>query len=113
MKMAERSSKYHAVKRLRNLKRRRARERGNITRFATEVGRFNDITAPEDYEYYQDRLREALDRLTGLDDEIHELNDDREHDADVQKCEEYIESATGATLIVHRTAQTTHQHRNT
>jgi len=62
-----------AVKRLHNLKRRRARERGNITPFVTEVWRFNDITALEDYEYFQDRLREALGQLTSLDDEIHEL----------------------------------------
>ena len=41
-----------AVKGLHNLKRRRARERGNITRFVTEVGRFTDTTALEDYEYY-------------------------------------------------------------
>ena len=33
-----------AVKRLHNLKRRCAREMGNITWFAKEVGRFNDIT---------------------------------------------------------------------
>ena len=45
------------------------------------VGRFNDITTREDYEYYQDRLREALGRLTSLDDEIHELINDREYDA--------------------------------
>jgi len=82
-----------AVTRLHNLKRRRARERGNITRFVTEVGRFNDITALEDYEYHQEGLHEALGRLTSLDDKIHELIDDREYDADVQKCEEYIESA--------------------
>jgi hypothetical protein len=31
-----------AVKTLHNLKRRRARERGNITRFVTEVVRFTD-----------------------------------------------------------------------
>jgi hypothetical protein len=81
-----------------NLKRRRARERGNITGFVTEVGRFTDTTALEDYEYYQDRLREALGQLTSLDDEIHELIDDSEYDVDVQKCEEYIESAKRAIL---------------
>jgi hypothetical protein len=34
-----------------------------------------------------------LDWLTSLDDKIHELIDDREYDADLQKCEEYIEAA--------------------
>jgi len=86
VKNATLNSPVHKLQRL-ILKRRRARERRNITHFATEVGKFNDITAPQDYEYYQDKLREALGRLTGLDDEIHELIDDRECDADVQKCE--------------------------
>jgi transcription elongation GreA/GreB family factor len=87
-----------ASKRLHNLKRRRARERGNITRFVTEVGTFTDTTTLEDYEYYKDRLHETLGRLTSLDDEIHELLDDSEYDADLQTCEEYIESAKRAIL---------------
>jgi hypothetical protein len=49
-----------ADKRLHNLKRRHTRERGNITRFLTEVGRFTDTTTLEDYEYYKDRLHETL-----------------------------------------------------
>ena len=60
-----------AGKKLHNLKRRRARERGNITCFVTEVGNFTDTTTLEDYEYYKDRLQETLGRLTSLDDEIH------------------------------------------
>jgi len=60
-----------AGKKLHNLKRRRTRERGNITRFVTEVGNFTDTTTLEDYEYYKDRLQETLGRLTSLDDEIH------------------------------------------
>ena len=79
-----------ADKRLRNLKRRRTRERGNITRFVTEVRKFTDTTTLEDYEYYKDRLHNSLSQLTSLDDEIHELLDDSEYDADLQKCEEYI-----------------------
>jgi hypothetical protein len=79
-----------AGKRLHNLKRRRVRERGNITRFVKEVGKFTDTTSLEDYEYYEDRLHETLGRLTSLDDEIHELLDDSEYDKDLQKCEEYI-----------------------
>jgi len=43
-----------------------------------------------------------MGRLTGLDDEIHELMDDSEYDADVQKCEEYIESAKRAILWTSR-----------
>jgi hypothetical protein len=95
-----------AVKRLHNLKRRRARERGNVTRFVTGVGRFTHSTAMEDYEYYQDRLREALRRMTGLDEEIHELMDDCEYNADVHKCEEYIESAKRAILRISRQMET-------
>jgi hypothetical protein len=79
-------------KRLQNLKRISARERGNITRFATEVGKFTDTTTQEDIECYKNRLHETLGRLTSLDDEIHELLDDNEYDADLQKFEEYIES---------------------
>jgi hypothetical protein len=70
-----------AGKRLHNLKRRRARERGNITRFVTEVRKFTDTRTLEDYEYYQDRLRETFGRLTSL-------GDDNEYDADLQTCEE-------------------------
>jgi len=66
------------------------RERGNITRFVKEVGKFTDTTTLEDYEYYKDRLHETMGRLTSLDDEIHELLDDSEYDKDLQKCEEYI-----------------------
>jgi hypothetical protein len=64
--------------RLHNLRRRRARERGNITRFVTEVRKFTDTKILEDYECYKDRLHETLGRLTSLDDEIHELLDDSE-----------------------------------
>jgi hypothetical protein len=91
-----------AGKRQHNLKRKRARERGNITRFVTEVGKFTDTTTIEDYEYYQDRLREGLGRLTSLDDDIHELIDDSEYDADVQICEEYMEYAIRTILRTSR-----------
>ena len=43
-----------------------------------------------------------MGRLTGLDDEIHELMYDSEYDAGVQKCEEYIESAKRAILRTSR-----------
>ena len=89
-----------AGKKQHNLKRRRTRERGNITPFVMEVGNFTDTTTLEDYEYYKDRLHETLGRLTSLDDEIHQLLEDRVYDADLQKCEEYIESAKRAILRV-------------
>jgi hypothetical protein len=92
----------NAGKGLHNLKRRRAREQGNITSFVTEVGKFTDTTTLEDYTYYKDRLHETLGRLTSLDDEIRELLDDSECDADLQKCEKYIESAKHATLRTSR-----------
>ena len=41
-----------------------------------------------------------MSQLTSLDDEIHELLDDSEYDADLQKCEEYIESAKRAILRI-------------
>jgi hypothetical protein len=91
-----------ASKTLHNFKRRRARERGNIARFATQVGTFTDTTTLDDYEYYKDRLHETLGRLTSLDDEIHELLDNSEYDADLQTCEEYIESAKRAILRTSR-----------
>jgi hypothetical protein len=76
-----------AGKRLHNLKRRCARERGNITSFITEVGKFTDTTTLEDYEYYKDKLHETLGRLTSLDNVIHKFLDDSEYDVDLQKCE--------------------------
>jgi len=54
--------------------------------------KFTDTTTREDCVYYTDRLCETLGRLTLLDDKVHELLDDSECDADLQKCEEYIES---------------------
>jgi len=41
-------------------------------------------------------MQDAVKRLNNLKRR-------REYDADLQKCEEYIESATRATLIVQRT----------
>jgi len=102
MNTEEVNTKFHmqdaeASKKLPNFKRRRARERRNITLFVTEVGKSTDTTTLEDCEYYNERTRETLGRLTSLD-EVHELLDDSECDADLQKCEEYIESAKCAVL---------------
>jgi len=41
----------NAGKRLYNLRRRRARERRNITSFVTDIGRFTDTTIVEEYKY--------------------------------------------------------------
>jgi hypothetical protein len=87
-------------KRIHNLKRRRARERGNITRFVMELGKFTDTTTLEDYEYYKDGLHDTLGRLTSLDDEMQEFLDS-ECDADLHKCEGYIESAKRASYGLH------------
>jgi hypothetical protein len=69
-------------KRLHNLKRRCTREGSNIPRFVTEVHKYTDSTKLEDCEYYNDRLRETLNRQILIDDEVHELLDDSEYDAD-------------------------------
>jgi hypothetical protein len=65
-----------------------------------------DTTTLVDYEYYKDRLHEILGQLTSLDGEIHELLDDSEYDADLQKCKEYIESAKRAILRTSRQMET-------
>jgi len=91
-----------AGKRLYNFRRTRTSERGSITHFITQVRKFTDTTTLEDFEYYKDRLHETLGRLTSLDDEILELLDDSEYDADLQKCEEYIQSAKRAILRTSR-----------
>ena len=80
------------------MKQRNARERESITCLVTEVGKFTDTMTLEDWEYYNDRLRYTLGRLTSLDDEVHKLLDDSEYDADLHKCEEYMESAKCAVL---------------
>jgi hypothetical protein len=53
-------------------------------------------------EYYKDRLKETLVRLTILYNEIHDLSDDNEYEADLPKCKEYIESAKHAILRTSR-----------
>ena len=48
--------------------------------------------------YYNERHHKILVRLIRLDDEIHELLDDSEYEADLQKCEENIEPDKRAIL---------------
>jgi len=57
---------------LHNLKRRRARERANVTRFSTILDGFDDSAPVDDLEHYRGRLQESLDKLISLDDAIHD-----------------------------------------
>ena len=84
-----------AVK-IHNLKRRRARERANATRFSTLIDGFEVPTSLDDFEHYRGRLHEALDRLISLDDAIHDLLSDDEYEDDIKACEEYINEAKRA-----------------
>jgi hypothetical protein len=55
---------------LHSLKRRRARERANATRFPTMLDGFEDSTPLDDTEHYWGRFKETLDRVILLDDSI-------------------------------------------
>ena len=81
---------------LHNLMRKRTRERSNITRFSNSIHSFTEETTRDDYEHYKDRLEEALGHMLKLDDTIHDSLPDEEYNADVAKCEEYIETAKRA-----------------
>jgi hypothetical protein len=76
---------------LHNLKRRRTRERANVTRFATTLDGFDDTVPGYDLEHYRGRLQESLDRLISLDDAIHDLLPDKGYEEDIVACEEYID----------------------
>jgi hypothetical protein len=88
--------------RLHNLKRKRTRERGNATRFMTAINEFSHTTSLDDYQHYQSRLQDTLDKLVALDDAIHDLLSDHEFEADTVMCEEYIDSAKRAMLRAAR-----------
>jgi len=75
---------------LHNLRRRRAREGGNATRFSAMLEGFEDSTPLDDLEHYRGRLKDTLDRLISLDDAFHELLPDKEYEEDINTCEEYI-----------------------
>jgi hypothetical protein len=81
---------------LHKLKRKRTRERSNITRFSNIITSFTEETSPEDCEYYKDRIAETLERLVKLDDDVHDVFSDSEYDGDVTTSEEYIEAAKRA-----------------
>lgn len=60
------------------LKRKRTRERGNVTRFITLINECTDTTSVDDYQHYGSRLKETLDKLVSLDDNIQDLLSDLE-----------------------------------
>jgi hypothetical protein len=84
------------VEQLHNLKRKRTRERNNITRFANSFNSFTGETALDDHEHYKGRIKEALERMLKLDDCIHNRLLDDEYYADVAICEDYIDTAKRA-----------------
>jgi hypothetical protein len=81
---------------LHNLKRKRTRQRSNITRFSNLIHSFTEETTRDDYEHYRDCLEEAFEHMLKLGDTIHDFLTDEEHGADVATCEEYIETAKHA-----------------
>ena len=92
----------HTTNELHNLKRKRAREWGNATRFITAINGFSEASSLDDYQHYQGRLQDNLDKLLTLDDAIHDLLSDPEFDSDSATCEEYIDSAKRALLLAAR-----------
>lgn len=90
------------VDKLHNLKRKRTRERANVTRLVVEINGYSETTPADDYHYSQGRLQETLNKLVVLDDAIHDLLSDSEFQTDVEKCDEYIDSAKRA---IHRAAK--------
>ena len=75
-----------AVK-IHNLKRRRARERANVTLFSKLLYGFEVSTSLDDFEQCRGRLQETLDRLISLDDAIQALLSDNEYEEDIKACE--------------------------
>lgn len=94
---------------LHNLKRKRTRERTNITRFINAIDSFTEDTNIEDYNHYRDRLEDTLTRLTQLDDVIHDLITDAEYEADILTCEDYIDNAKRGIQKATRGAEKKHQ----
>ena len=68
------------------------------TRFITTINEFTDDSPLDDYEHYRGRLQETPDQLVRLDDSIEDLLEDNEYTANVEACEEYIDSAKRALL---------------
>ena len=60
-----------------------------MMKFINEINKV-DSDAEVNYEYTRARLQDTLEKLTILDDSIHDLLSDAEYDADVLMCEEYV-----------------------
>ena len=83
---------------IRKLRRKRTTEMAKATRFITTINEFTDDSPLDDYEHYRGRLQETPDQLVRLDDSIEDLLEDNEYTANVEACEEYIDSAKRALL---------------
>ena len=83
---------------MKKLKRKRPTERAKVTRFITTINEFTGDTPLDDYEHYRGMFQETLDQLVRLDDYIQDLLEDSEYTAEVEICEEYIDSAKRAIL---------------
>ena len=82
----------HPTNELHYLKRKRARERGNATRFITVINGFSETSSLDDYQHYQGRLQDTLNKLLTLVDAIHDLLSDLEFYSNSATCEEFIDS---------------------
>jgi len=83
---------------MKKLKRKRTTKRAKATRFITTINEFTGDNSLDDYEHYRGRLQETPDQLVRLDDSIEDLLEDNEYTANVEACEEYIDSAKRALL---------------
>jgi hypothetical protein len=83
---------------LRRLKRKHYTARAKTTRFTTLIMESTASAPLENFQYYQDHLRETLDQLLSLDNDIQDFLDDNEYMTDVEVAEEYINSAERALL---------------
>jgi len=92
----------HPTNELHNLKRKRARERGNATRYITAINGFSETSSLDDHQHYQGRLQDTLDKLLTLDDAIHYVLSDLEFDSDSATCEDYIDSGKRALMLAAR-----------
>jgi len=77
----------HPTNKLQNLKRKRARERGNAMRFITAINGFSETSSLDDYQHYQRRLQDTLDKHLTSDDAMDDLHSYLEFDSDSATCE--------------------------
>jgi len=88
---------------LHNLKRERARERGNATRFSALLDGFGDSTSLDDFlSNTEGVLKDTLDRIISLDDSTHYILPNDEYEEDIKACEEYIDRTKRAIHKANR-----------